>query len=149
MATAINRWEPTNGVTLKDAFDRLFEESFVRPLSVFGTHNGSTYLPLDLFETDEAFMIRAFVPGVTPDNLDITVQNNALTIRAQQPVEQQEGVRYILRERIGNTWFRTIELPGSVDSDKVEAKLENGVLFLALPKTPDARPHKIQIKTSA
>jgi HSP20 family protein len=148
MTTALNRRPSTNGVSLRNAFDRLFEESFVHPLSTFGMTNGMSTLPLDLFETDESFVIRAFVPGVSPENLEITVQGTTLSIRAQQPVEQQEGVRYILRERLGNTWFRSLELPGTFDADHVEAKLENGVLYLNLPKTPESKPHRISINAN-
>lgn len=148
MATALNRWQPSNGLSQRDALDRLFDTSFVRPFGTFGFNDGIKQLPLDLYENDDAFIVRAFVPGVTPDNLDITAQGTTLTIRAQQPVEHQEGVHYILRERVGNRWFRSVELPSDFDADKVEAKLENGVLFITLPKTPEAKPHKISITTS-
>ncbi len=145
MTTALNRWQPTNDMTLRDAFDRLFEESFVWPFTLFGGANGARSLPLDLFENDDAFMVRAFVPGVTPDQLEITVQGNTLTIRAQQASEEEQNVRYLLRERTGANWFRTIELPAAFDAERIEAKLEHGVLWLTLPKTPESKPHRIQI----
>lgn len=145
MTTALNRWQPTNGVTLRDAFDRLFEESFVRPFSLLGGDHGARSLPLDLLENDDAFVVRAFVPGVTPEQLEITVQGNVLTIRAQQAREEEQNARYLLRERIGANWFRTIELPGAFDAERIEAKLEHGVLWLTLPKTPESKPHRIQI----
>jgi len=147
MATAINRWEQAPALSLRDAVNQLFEDSFVRP---FGAtwNRGSSYLPVDLFETEDSFIVKAFVPGVTPDHLDITVQQNTLTIRAEQPVEQQEGVQYYLRERTGGTWYRAFQLPAMVDSNHVDAKLENGVLILTLPKAPEAKPHKIQITSS-
>jgi len=147
MATALNRWQPANGQSPRDAFNRLFEESFVRPLSRFSSAS-STYLPLDLLENDDAFFIRAVVPGVSPEQLDITAQGTTLTIRAYQPVEQQQGVHYLLKERAGNAWYRSLELPGSFDADHVEAKLENGILFLTLPKTPESKPHRISITTT-
>jgi len=148
MATAINRWEPTNRLALRDAVNQLFEDSWVRPFSVSNSSQGNYHLPLDIFETDDAFVVKAFVPGVTADHLDITVQQNTLRIRAEQPVEQQEGVQYYLRERTGGTWYRAFQLPSMVDSSHVDAKLENGVLILTLPKAPEAKPHKIQITSS-
>jgi HSP20 family protein len=148
MATAINRWEPSSPLSLRDAVNQLFEDSFVRPWSGVLTGTGTNYLPLDIYETDDAFVVKAFVPGVSPDHLDITMQQNTLTIKAEQPVEQQEGVRYYLRERTGGTWLRSFELPAAIDSEHIDARLENGVLWLTLPKAPEAKPHKVQIKAS-
>ena len=148
MATAINRWEPGNRLTLRDAVNQLFEDSWVRPFSGWNGSQGNYHLPLDIFETDESFVVKAFVPGVTAEHLDITVQQNILQIRAEQPVEQQEGVQYYLRERAGGTWYRSFQLPAAVDSSHVDAKLENGVLILTLPKAPEAKPHKVQITSS-
>jgi HSP20 family protein len=76
------------------------------------------------------------------------MQQNTLAIKAEQPVEQQEGVRYYLRERTGGAWFRSFELPAAIDSEHIDARLENGVLWLTLPKAPEAKPHKVQIKAS-
>lgn len=148
MATAINRWEPTNRLSLRDAVNQLFEDSWVRPFSSSAGNGGGNYLPLDIFETDDSFVIKAFVPGVTPEHLDITVQQNTLLLRAEQPVEQHEGVRYYLRERTGGTWYRSFELPAPFDAGQIDARLEHGVLTLTLPKAPEAKPHKVQIKTS-
>jgi len=147
MATAINRWEPSNRLSLRDAVNQLFEDSWVRPFSNVAGAGGTNYLPLDIYETDESFVIKAFVPGISPEHLDITVQQNTLSLRAEQPVEQQEGVRYYLRERTGGTWYRSFELPVPFDAGHIDAKLENGVLTLTLPKAPEAKPHKVQIKT--
>ena len=149
MANAMNRWEPGGGLSLRDAVNQLFEESFVRPFSRSGGNGANFhYLPLDIYETEDAFVVKAFVPGVSPDQIDITAQQNTLAIRAEQPVDQQEGVRYYLRERAGGTWFRSLELPAAVDANRIDASLQNGVLTLMLPKAPEARPHKVQIKAS-
>ena len=148
MANAINRWEPGASLSLRDAINQLFEESFVRPFGRFGSTTGTNYLPLDVYETEDAFVVKAFVPGVSPEQIDITAQQNTLALRAEQPVEQQEGVRYYLRERAGGTWFRSLELPAAVDANRIDARLQNGVLTLMLPKAPEARPHKVQIKAS-
>ncbi len=147
MTTALTNREPA-GIALRDAVNQLFEDSFVRPWSGFGRPNGSQYLPLDIYESDDAFVVKAFVPGVSQDNLDITVQQQTLTIRAEQPVEKQEGVRYHLRERTGGTWLRSVELPTPIDAGHIEARLQNGVLVLTLPKAPEAKPHKVQIAAS-
>lgn len=149
MTSALSRSQPSNGPVSRGSLDRLFEESFVRPLSRFGVANSMNHLPLDLLENDDSFVVRAVVPGVTADNLDITAQGKTLTIRARQSVEQQEGVHYLLKERVGNEWFRILELPSAFDADNVEAKLEYGILYLTLPKTPESRPQRILINPNA
>jgi len=148
MTNAINRWEAGTGLPLRDAMTQLFEESFVRPFGRYANGSGTHYLPLDIYETDEAFVVKAFVPGVAPEQLDITTQQNRVTIRAEQPVEQQEGVRYFLRERAGGTWLRSFELPVAIDSNRIDAQVHNGVLSLTLPKAPEAKPRKVQITSN-
>jgi len=150
VAQAINRWEPGTGLTLRDAMNQLFEESFVRPFSRTGNGNGSGqhWLPVDLWETEDSFVVKAFVPGVPSDKLEITTQLNTVTIRAEQTADQAENVRYYLHERPIGTWVRSFELPAAIDANNIEAKLENGVLFLTLPKAPEAKPHRVQIRTA-
>ncbi len=148
MAQAINRWEPGTGLALRDAMNQLFEESFVRPFFRAGNGHGHQYLPVDVYETDESFVVKAFVPGVTADKLDITTQQNTVTIRAEQPAEGQENVRYYLRERPSGTWLRSFELPTAIDANHIDARLEQGVLTLTLPKAPEAKPHKVSIRSA-
>ena len=71
-----------------------------------------------------------------------------MIIRAEQPAEGQENVRYYLRERPSGTWLRSFELPTAIDANHIHARLEQGVLTLTLPKAPEAKPHKVQIKAS-
>jgi len=146
MTQAINRWEPTSGLTLRDAMSQLFEESFVRPFSRGSNGNGYQYLPVDIYETDEHFVIKAFVPGVTVDKIDITTQQHTVTIRAEQSVDAQDNVRYYLHERPTGTWLRSFELPTAIDAQHIDARLEHGVLTLTVPKAPEAKPRKVPIK---
>lgn len=150
MATAINPWEFGTGLSLRDAVNQLFEDSWVRPFYRASSGNGAAtnWLPLDIYDTPEAFVVKAFVPGVAPDKIDITVQQNTLSIRAEQPLEQQEGVHYFLRERGGGTWFRSFDLPAPIDVDHIDSQLENGVLTLTLPKAPEAKPRKVLVNAS-
>lgn len=148
MAQAINRWEPAGALALRDAMNQLLEESFVRPFSRGGNGNGYHYLPVDLYETDESFVVKAFVPGVTADNIDITTQQNTVTIRAEQPAQSQDNVRYYLRERPSGAWLRSFELPTAIDTQHIDARLDQGVLVLTLPKAPEAKPRKVSIKTA-
>jgi len=148
MTNAITRWEPNTGLSLLNTVNQLLEESFGWPFAGTVRNNAAQYLPIDIYETDDAFVVKAFVPGVTADQLDITTQQNTITIRAEQPVEQQEGVRYYLHERRGGTWFRSFDLPVQIDPNGIDAKLQNGVLTLRLPKAPEAKPHRVQVKNA-
>jgi HSP20 family protein len=148
MAQAISRWEPATGLALRDAMNQLFEQSVVRPFTRNGNGNGYQYLPLDIYETENSFVVNAYVPGVTAENLDITTQENTVTIRAEQPTEAHENVRYYLRERPRGTWLRSFRLPVAIDTEHIEASLEQGVLVLTLPKAPEARPHKVTIRSA-
>jgi len=150
MAQGINRWEPGTGLTLRDAMNQLFEDSFVRPFARNGNGNGygSHYLPVDIYETDDSYMVKAFVPGVTAENLDITTQQRTVTIRAEQPTESHDNVRYYIRERPSGSWLRSFELPMPIDAEHIEAKLEAGVLILTVPKAPEAKPQKVRINSA-
>lgn len=148
MANALHRWEPGAGIALRDAINQLFEDSFVRPFNGSEGRSGSLYLPLDVYETAETFVVKAYLPGVSADKVDITAQQNTVTIRAEQPSEQQEGVQYHLRERPSGTWVRSFDLPTAIDGQHIDAKLQDGVLVLTLPKAPEARPRKVRIQTA-
>ncbi len=139
------RWDPfREAMSLREAMDRLFEDSFVRPLSWFMPVNGASVLPLDMFETDEEVVVRASVPGVDPKDIDISVTGDVLTIQGTMP-EDQEG-NYYLRERRCGAFRRSISLPVPVDTDKAKAEYEHGVLTLTLPKAEEAKPKAIQVK---
>jgi HSP20 family protein len=147
---AIQLWDPfREAVSLRDAMNALFQESFVRPTSLF-TQDGLAVLPLDVTETADKFVIKASVPGVKPEDVQITVQGDTLTIRGEcRSEEEKTGERWHLRERHFGSFQRSVSLPAPVDSDKAQASYEYGVLTLTLPKTEDAKPRQIKISGSA
>ena len=107
-------------------------------------------LPLEVYETPEQFVVRAFTPGVTPDNLTVEFDGGVLTIRAKMDVpELKEGWKTYLAEFPYGEYVRQIRLPRKVDTEGVHSTFENGVLTLALPKAAEARPHRIEIQTPA
>ena len=143
-------------MTLRDAMDRLFEDSFVTPGRWFnitannGNGNGSGYLPLDIYETPDELVLRAYVPGVTPDNLDVNYQQGVLTLRAKTVApDVDENVRWYVHELGAGEVIRQVSLPRDVDVDHAQAAFEHGVLTLHLPKTAEAKPKQIKIGTSA
>jgi HSP20 family protein len=137
-------------ISLRDAMDRLFEESFVRPWDdrwLLTRTDGSRVLPLDMYETDEDVVVKATVPGVKPEDLNITVTEDVLTIKGETKAEEEvERENYHLRERRYGAFQRSVRLPASVKPDKAEAVFKNGVLTLTLPKADEVRPKTIKVK---
>lgn len=106
---------------------------------------GRGRLPVNVWETPEAFYAEAEVPGVTQDQIEISVTGNELTIKVRRPQPPEEGLTYHRRERPVGEATRVIRLPGEVDHDRVHADLQNGVLTITLPKAEGARPRKIPV----
>ncbi len=104
--------------------------------------------PLDIQSTDNDYVVHAFLPGVTAEDLDIQIENHIVTIKGEIRIEEDENSKYLLRERPSGTFQRAIELPDDVDADHVQAELKNGVLTVHLPKSEMAKPRKIQISNN-
>jgi len=143
---AIERWDPfREAVSLRDAMNSLLQESFVRPGAMSG-QDGYATLPLDVAETENEFVIKAALPGVKPDDVQITVQGDTLTIRGESKAEEEKkGERWHVRERRFGSFQRSVTLPTPVDSDKAQAHYEHGVLTLTLPKSEAAKPRQIKV----
>jgi len=141
----MTRYEPFNNMlSLRDAMDRLFEESVVAPFGRFG--QTTSIMPVDLYETEDAFVVKAFMPGLTPQDVDITVQQQVVTIHGQAKPEELDGWRALLRERPAGEFTRSFSLPVPVDADHVQAEFTNGVLRLTLPKSDAVKPRRIQVR---
>lgn len=141
------RWEPDREMmTLREAMDHLFDDAFTRPLRM---GNGHWSIPaVDMYQTDNEIVVKAAIPGVKTDDVQINVTGEVLTIKGE--IKEKEEVRekaYHLRERRWGTFERSIVLPTDVVSDKAKAEFENGVLTITLPKAEEVRPKSISIKT--
>jgi HSP20 family protein len=143
---AIERWDPfREAISLRDAMNTLLQESFVRPGGVSG-QNGLTTLPLDIAENENEFVVKASLPGIKPDDVQITIHGDTLTIRAEdKAVEEKKGQQWHLRERRFGAYQRSVSLATPVDPDKATAHYEHGVLTLTLPKSEAAKPRQIKI----
>lgn len=106
-------------------------------------------MPLDIYSTDEAIVLLAAVPGMDPEDLDLTIQKNTVTISGElrSPVEEGAGadLTWYVRELAEGTYRRSLTLPFTVDADKAEATFEHGILKVVLPKAEEARPKKVAI----
>jgi HSP20 family protein len=143
---AIERWDPFHeAVSLRDAMSALLQESFVRPGNLAGT-SGTTALPLDVSETENEFVVKASVPGLKPEDVQITVQGDTLTIRGESKAEEQKnGQHWHIRERRLGTFQRSLTLGTPINADRANAQYEHGVLTLTLPKAEEAKPRQIKI----
>jgi HSP20 family protein len=149
MADLIRRDAVRDMVSLRDAMDRLFEESFVRPFGGFPRFPGASQeLALDMYETDDDVVVEASLPGFKPDEVDIAVEGNTLTVKGEHEEkreEEQEG-KYHYRERRYGSFQRSVSLPADIKADQAEATFENGVLKLTLPKQEESKPRRIQVE---
>jgi len=143
---AIERWDPfQEAISLRDAMSSLLHESFVRP-SGTSAQGGYAALPLDVCENENEFVVKAALPGVKPDDVQITVHGDTLTIRGESKAEQdKQGEHWHLRERRLGTFQRSVSLSTPVNSDKAQAHYEHGVLTLTLPKSEAAKPRQIKV----
>jgi len=135
-------------MTLREAMDQLLEESFVHPKRGRGEglREQSYRLPLDVYATPEEIVVVASLPGLTPDEVDIAIEGDTLTIRGKlrPPLE---NVEYLFQERGYGAVARTLTLNVPVEADKAEAVFENGVLTLTLPKSEETKPKVIKVKS--
>jgi HSP20 family protein len=124
--------------------DRIFED-WTRALNSNGS-NGFA-LALDVHETEEAYQISADVPGVNSENIDIRLQDDVLTISAENKSETEEkNGNALLKERRYGKFSRSLRFPVHVKNDAVEANFENGVLTVTVPKAEEVKPRRIEVK---
>ena len=154
--TNLVRWEPFRDlISLREAMDRLFEESIVRPRAGWLAPVGVKILAVDMYETDDAVVVKSAIPGVKPEDLNLSVTGDTLTIRGETRADEEiKEKHYIRREcRYGSfcrtlgAFSRTLTIPVSIVSDKAEAEFEDGVLTLTLPKAEEVKPKTIKIRT--
>jgi len=133
-------------LSLRQAMDRLFEDSVVRPGNWAANTFGGAGLPVDVSLNADELRLEAQLPGVKPDDVEITVGNGTLTIRAETNTEtsNDEG-DYLVREIRRGTVSRTISLPNGLEPDKAEASFEHGQLTLRIPKADEIKPRQIRI----
>lgn len=143
------RWEPFREMTsLRDAMDRLFEDSFVRPTRLWpGQLVGE--IPIDMYQTANDVVVKASLPGVKPEEVDISITGDTLTIRGEHKEEHEAKQEdYFCKERRYGAFSRSVMLPVQVKTDKAEATFENGTLTLTLPKAEEVKPKQIKIKAT-
>ena len=142
---ALVRWDPIRELdSLQGDMNRLFDRFFEGRGS-----NGASrrWIPaMDLVETDDSLVLRGDLPGMSEDDVDIEIKDNVLTVSGERKAENEEkGEGYHRVERAFGSFSRSLTLPQGVDAEKVEAKFENGVLEVRIPKPAVAKPTRVQI----
>ena len=145
MPTEIGPWRPLReAVSLRDAMDRLFEDSVITPKSI------GAIPKIDILETKAAIVVSAELPGIEEDNVDVEIMDNVMTIsgeKAEEKVEEGEG--YHCKESHTGAFTRSFTLPADVKAEKAEAEMKNGVLIISVPKVEPKQAKKISIKAKA
>lgn len=150
----ITRYNPVGElVSLRSAMDRLFEDSFVNPLTfrTMALGEGSGVSPqVDIHQTDDELVVTAALPGMKSDDLDITITGQQLTLRGELAADEEiKRDQYLYRERRFGSFSRSFELPVRVQGDQATASFNDGILTLRIPKAEDVKPRQIQIRPSA
>jgi HSP20 family protein len=145
---AMEPWHPMRELqSMRDMMDRFFQDAF----SGFGSGQLSGQgFPVDVAENDNAYLVRASLPGIKPEDIDISVEGNMLTIRGETRTDQEQqgqGQRWIRREHRDVSFYRSMTLPSSINADQVQANYENGMLTLTLPKSESAKARHIQVQS--
>lgn len=145
--TSLVRWDPfAEFASLRRAMDRVFDEFM--PMRWRAAEPVDLTFPIDLWETDDRVMVRAALPGVKPEEIDVSVSEGVLTIKGEHKEERKEEKEsYYHREIRYGAFSRSIQLPCRVDHERAEAEFENGVLTISLPKAEEVRPKTIKVRS--
>ncbi len=145
---AIQRWQPFSELmSLRQAMDRLFEDSFVRPSRILTTLGEAAAPALDVYQTPNEVVVKTALPGLNPEDINIDITGDTLTIRGETKAEQEiKKEDYLYQERRYGHFSRSVVLPGGVQPDKAEATLEDGILTLSIPKAEGVKPKAIKVK---
>ncbi len=143
-----SRWS-ARPASLANVFQEL--EQLLQPFDAADVNRGSigTYQPIDLYETDDAVVLKMAVPGISEDDLDISIEGRQLTIRgsSKEEVEQTER-RYWMKGISIGEFSRTVSVPSGIDTNAIDADVQQGVLTVTMPKAPEAVARKIAVKTA-
>lgn len=151
MRTALTRWTPA-GDLVRDRFSRLFEDAFNDMLRPYGADaegvSNRTWIPaVDIRETEDSLKLLVDLPGLQKEDVNITLENNVLTIAGERKLEnEQRNDTYHRLERSYGAFTRSFTLAPTVQSDRVDAAFHDGVLEITLPKVEESKPRRISIK---
>ena len=141
------RWEPAREMmTLREAMDRLFDDAFTRPLSLRDGWSASAPA-IDMYQTNDEIIVKAAVPGMKADDVQINVTGELLTIKGEMKEQEEKKEKaWHIREQRWGSFELSVALPTVVVADKAKAEFENGILTVTLPKAEEVKPKTITVK---
>ena len=143
---ATTRWNPVRDIiTLREAMDQVFNDSYLRNRDYRQAQ--AWQLPIDAYATEDAIVLTADVPGLKPEELNVTLEGDTLTIRGELKARAEDR-NYLLRERTTGPFERVLTINTPIDTNKVTAEFSDGVLTLALPKAEAVKPKQIKVTTN-
>jgi len=144
----IIRWQPLPELmSLRQAMDRLFEDSFVTPSRLLDTFSPGAAIPIDMYQTTDEVIVEAALPGIKPEEVDITITGDTLTIKGETKAEENiKREDYLYQEHRYGTLSRSVTLPRGLNTDKAKAGFDNGILTLTIPKSEKTKPKQIKVK---
>ena len=148
---SVIRWEPFRDlVSTQDRFNQLFNDTFARAFGDQQDVSPRAWVPpVDIYETVDSLVLKAELPGINPDEVEIRVEDNTLYLKGERKFEKEVKEENLHRvERSYGTFTRSFALPNTIDSGKVKAEYENGILTLTMPKREEAKPRTIKISIS-
>lgn len=148
---AIVRWTPRTDVwdpfaslaDLQEEMNRLFDNSLRRSGRAL---DGHFFAPCDVYEEKDKLIVRMDLPGLRREDVNVTLQEGAVTIKGERKLDTPKDTPYYVQERVWGTFTRTIQLPTTVNASKIDARFRDGVLEVVLPKTEEAKPKQIEVK---
>ena len=145
---AIERWQPFSELmSLRQAMDRLFEDSFVRPSRGLAALAEVAAPALNVYQTPTEVVLKAALSGLKPEDVSIDITGETLTIKGESKAEQEiKKEDYLYQERRYGAFSRSVVLPSGLKTDKAEATMEDGILTLTIPKVEEVKPKNISVK---
>ena len=144
----LRRWEPFR--ELEEEMERLFEEwpfGRVSPWSRRALAAREWTPRMDMFDREDKVVINAELPGMSKEDVDISVTGNILTIQGERKAEEEvKDEDYYCCEQYRGAFYRAIQLPSGLETDKIDATYDNGILEITLPKSPEVKPKRIEVK---
>ncbi len=148
---SIVRWEPFRDlVSTQDRFNQLFNDTFARAFGDQQEVSPRAWVPpVDIYETGDSLVLKAELPGINPDDVEIRVEDSTLYLKGERKFEKEVKEENLHRvERSYGTFTRSFALPNSIDADKVKAEYQNGILTLTMAKREEAKPRSIKINVA-
>jgi len=144
----IQRWDPFRDLRqMDDTMNRLWRGYGGFPALREGAEDWN--ILIDVIQKSEQIVVKASLPGIKPDEIDIAVEDNILTLKAERKSELEgEGSVYLMQERPTGSFYRALRLPDTIDTNKIECSCEDGVLTMTMPKSEEKKKKRIEVNVS-